>query len=286
MGMQIVKESKGKLMAINAEEKQIFDGVQAKIFKLLSTGQSYPKEIAKQLKVHEQKIYYHIRQLEKQGFIKVARKEERGGALAKIYELSSPAFLVRFGEFQEVKRIPATGFVPFIRNGLLDAKIIVGSPDPHGPEKARSRDVTFAVDLALFLGTFLTKLESPVVVEDKDVHTDEMRNNLIIVGGPITNKITKMVNDKLPVKFDGRKNIVSHKRTYKNDDCGFVAKADNPFNKNKKIIVIAGKRYGGTKAAVLAFIKKFDEIEKRNYIVVEGIDNDGDGEIDDVKILE
>ena len=284
--MQAVRDEKGKLMAINVQEKQTFSGVALRILRSISEREKYPKEIATELKVDEQKIYYHIRQLEKKGFVKIARKEERGGALAKLYELSSPAFLIRFGEFHEVKRIPATGFAPFVRNGVLDAKIIVGSPDPHGPERARSRDVAFAVDLALFVGTFLTNVESPVVIEDKDTHGDDLNSNLIIVGGPVTNKITKMVNDKLPVKFDSRKNIASHKKIYKNDDCGFIAKVDNPFNKNKKIIVIAGKRYGGTKAAVLAFIKKFDELEKKNYIVVEGIDKDGDGEVDGVKILE
>ena len=132
----------------------------------------------------------------------------------------------------------------------------------------------------------MTKLEKPAVIEDKDVRTEDLQNNLVIIGGPVTNKVTKMVNDKLPVKFDNRKNIVSHKKTYKQDDCGFIAMAENPFSKNKKIIVIAGKRYGGTKAAVLAFIKKFDDLQKRSYIIVEGLDEDGDGEVDDVKILD
>jgi hypothetical protein len=176
-------------------------------------------------------------------------------------------------------------FEPFIRNGVLDAKIIVGSPDPHGPEKARSRDVTFAVDLALFLGTFLTKAEA-AVIEDKNVHAHDLRSNLIIIGGPVTNKVTKMVNEKLPVKFDSRKNIQSRKKIYRGDDCGFIAKIDNPFDSGKKIVVIAGKRYGGTKAAVLAFMKHFDIVERKTHTIVEGLDNDGDGEIDDVRILE
>lgn len=286
VNMHIVKENNGKILVLNAEEKQIFSGLALKILRLLAEGEKYPKEIARELRVHEQKVYYHVRQLEKKGFVKLARKEERSGALAKLYKLSSPAFVVKFGEFHEAKRIPRSGFGPFIMNGLFNAKIIVGSPDPHGPEKARSRDVTFAVDLALFLGTFLTKTEAPAVIEDKDVHTHDLHNNLIIIGGPITNKITKMVNDRLPVKFDSKKNIQSRKKTHKGDDCGFIAKTDNPFDSGRKILVIAGKRYSGTKAAVLAFMKYFNDVEKRNYLIVEGLDNDGDGEIDDVKILE
>jgi len=281
--MHIVKEN-GTLV-MDAEEKQMFSGLQLKIMKSLAEGEKYPKEMARELRADEQKVYYHIRQLEKKGFIRLAKKEERSGALAKIYRISSPAFVVRFGEFARARRVPRNGFYPFVKNGLLDAKIIVGSPDPHGPEKARSRDVSFAVDLALFIGTFLTKAEHSVI-EDKDTTSDDLRNNLIIIGGPVTNKVTKMVNEKLPVRFDGRKNIQSKKRTYRGDDCGFAVKTDNPWNDGKSIMVIAGKRYNGTKAAVLGFIKHFELIEKRSHMIVEGMDNDGDGEIDDVMVLE
>ncbi len=285
--MQIVKEDVGRLFSVRAEERQIFSGITQRILKLLSEKPMYPKEIARELRVNEQKIYYHIRVLEKKGFIRIASKEERGGALAKIYELCSPAFFVRFGDFQETKKMPKDrDFPPFIENGLLKANIIVGSPDPHGPEHARSRDLTFAIDLVLFLGTFLGKTDAHCVIEDKDVRPDDLRENLIIIGGPVTNKVTKMVNDYLPAKFDKKKNIVASRKIYKRDECGFIAKADNPFAKGKNIIVIAGKRYSGTKAAVLAFIQNFDEIEKKDFVVVEGLDNDSDGEVDDVKILD
>jgi len=285
--MHVIKEEHGRLFSIDAAEKQMFSGIALRIMKILAERESYPKDIANQLRLEEQKVYYHIRQLEKKGYITLVRKEERGGALAKIYALSSPAFFMKFGNFYEVKRVPHTvDMEPFIHNGMLDAKIIIGSPNPHGPEKARSRDVTFAVDLALFLGTFLNKVEALSVLEDKDVHSHDLSGNLIVIGGPVTNKVTKMVNDKLSVRFDAKKNIMSRKKVYKEDECGFIAKTDNPFSKGKRIIVIAGKRYSGTKAAVIAFIKNFDLVEKRNYLIVEGLDNDGDGEIDDVRILE
>lgn len=285
--MQIVKEDKSGLWTISADERQIFSGLALRIMKAIAAEPKYPKQMARELRVHEQRVYYHIKQLEKKGYIRVARKEEKGGALAKFYSLSSPAFFVRFGEFQDARRMPrSTNIAPFIVDGKLDAKIIVGSPEPHGPERARSRDISFAVDLALFLGTFLTKTEKPAVIEDKNVHAHDLNENLIIIGGPITNKVTKMVNDKLAVRFGKNKNIVAGKRIYKHDECGFIVKADSPFREGKKIMVIAGKRYSGTKAAVLAFMRHFDGIEKKNCTVVEGLDNDGDGEVDDVRILE
>ncbi len=287
--MKIVKEEKGRLMVIDAEEKQLFAGIAARIMKSLADGDKYPKEISRELRVHEQKVYYHIKQLEKKGFIRVARREERGGALAKIYELSSPAFFTRFSEFTESRRIPrSTKMEPFIENGRLNAKIIVGSTEPHGPEKARSRDVSFVVDLGLFFGTLLTRFDSSAVIEDKNVHKHDLTGNLIIIGGPVTNKVAKLVNEKLPVKFDTARNIFSKKtrKHYKHDDCGFIVRTENPFDPSHKIMVIAGKRFSGTRAAVLTFLKHFEEIEKRGSVIVEGIDSDGDGEIDDVKILE
>ncbi len=289
INLQAIKEEKGRLWAVAAAERQVFSGLAMKVMRSIAGEPKYPRQIARELRVHEQKVYYHIRQLEKKGFVRVARKEEKGGALAKVYEPASPAFLVRFGNFQEIRRLPRTaGFEPFIRDGMLDAKIIVGSPEPHGPEKARSRDISFAVELALFLGTFLTKTKGMSVIEDKDVHSHDLNANLIIIGGPITNKVTKMVNDKLPARFDAKKNIASSKskKTYKMDECGFIARAKNPFDERKEIIVIAGKRYSGTKAAVLAFMQKFDEIEKKSFSIVEGLDNDGDGEVDSVRVLE
>ncbi len=286
--MQIVNQEKERILVLDAEERQMFSGTALKILKSLAEEKKYPRQIARELRSHEQKIYYHIRQLERKGFIKTAGHEERGGALAKMYELSSPAFFTRFSGFHEAKRIPrpAGGMEPFIKDGKLDAKIIIGSPDPHGPERARSRDIGFAVDLALFLGTFLTEIRKPAVIEDKDAHPHDLNANLIIIGGPITNKVTKMVNDRLPVRFDKDRDIVSKRKTYRQDECGFIARAENPFDSTKKIMVIAGKRYSGTKAAVLAFVQKFDEIGKKNFTIVEGLDNDGDGEVDDVRILE
>jgi hypothetical protein len=286
--MQIIKEDIGHVFSVQAEEKQLFTGLAQKILKSLVERPKYPKEISRELKVNEQKVYYHVRCLEKKGFLRIAGKEERGGALAKLYELSSPAFFVRFGSFSQINRLPKfqISLEPFVSNGNLNAKIIVGSPNPHGPERARSRDLTFAIDLALFLGTFLNKVQAPAVIEDKDAHIHDLRENLIIIGGPITNKVTKMFNDKLPVKFDRQKNIISGKKIYRHDECGFIARADNPLMQGKKLLVIAGKRYSGTKAAVLAFITKFDEIEKSNFTIVEGQDNDGDGEVDSVHILE
>ena len=204
----------------------------------------------------------------------------------KYYALSKPSFFVRFAELRPVEKIPRTSrwLEPFIIDGRINAKIVVGSPDPHGPEGARSRDVSYAMDFALFLGTFLNKVDESSIFLDTEITA--AKNNLILIGGPVTNRITKKINDKLPIRFDKKKNIYSSltKKTYRSDDCGIIVKIANPSDKEKGIMVIAGKRFSGTRAAIIAFLKNFEELSSAN--VVQGSDQDSDGVIDTVKILE
>lgn len=66
----------------------------------------------------------------------------------------------------------------------------------------------------------------------------------------------------------------------------------NPFAKDKEILVLSGKRFDGTRAAILALIKYLKKLEIGNKFdsgiarIVEGIDKDSDGRIDDVEFLE
>lgn len=270
-----------------------------KILNLLAKEPMYPIDIAKSLKVHEQKIYYHIRNLEKAGIIKVARKETKQGATANYYALSEPAFVIKFKNFETTSKIAqirneSEFLEPFIKDGQLDALIIVGSPDPHGPDKARSRDGYYGMDLALFLGTFLNYVPKFNVKLDTEVREDDLNNNLILIGGPLVNKIVERANSKLPIRFEegNIKSTVSNE-VYPQDECGLIAKTRSPFSKDKFILVVAGKRFSGTRAAIIAFLKGFKKITNGNIHnpsikanVVEGIDLDSDGIIDDIEFRE
>ncbi len=268
-----------------------------RILTQLAKRQSYPREIATTLRVHEQKVYYHIKQLERLGLVRVVRKEERGGTIAKIYELTAPAFFYRFSDFSPAVRVPQAdnSFMrPFVEHGKLNATIVTGSPDPHGPEKARSRDAYYGIDFGIFLGTFLIEPKESGVL-DTDATPTILANNLILIGGPVINRVTRLVNDTLPIRFNKQKNVVSNlsKKTYTSDETGIIVKARNPFHKEKHILVIAGKRYSGTRAAILAFTRHFGDVQKGNKYkksleakVVEGVDTNYDGVVDDVKILE
>ncbi|MBI2144349.1 S-layer protein [Candidatus Woesearchaeota archaeon] len=292
---------------IRAEDaKNLSSELAVKILKLLSAKPMYPIELAKGLNVHEQKVYYHIRNLEKAGVIKVVKEEGKQGAVAKYYFLEKPAVVVRFKEMEETRKLfnvlnrkGSSEFLePFIKDGQLNALIIVGSPDPHGPEKARAKDGYYGMDLALFLGTFLSYIPKFYVKLDTDTREEDLKqNNLILIGGPVVNRITYLANLKLPIKFDKEQHWAIHSTvsstTYPNDESGMVVKAKSPFNPDKSVLVIAGKRHFGTRAAIIAFLKHFDELAAGNTYnrsvkarVVEGIDLDSDGMIDEAEFRE
>ena len=304
--MKIVKREKNKTYTLDSQEvgaKQISclnNPLSLKILQSLRDEPLYPKQIAKKLKVHEQNVYYYIHNLEKAKIIKVVKQEMVQGTVAKFYSLVSDSFYVKINDFRESTKLDereSEFLKPFIENGKFNALIVVGSPDPHGQQKARSRDGYFGMDLALFFGTFLNNITDGRVKLDTEIQDKDLKeNNLVILGGPIVNRVAEMINKKAPIYFDEKKkgfySSVSDK-VYANEEVGVINKFQSPFNKEKQVLFIAGIRNMGTKAAILAFLQKFNEIEKGNNLdrkikskVVEGVDLDSDGIVDSVEILE
>jgi DNA-binding transcriptional ArsR family regulator len=293
--------------------KAVLNKLSWKILQLLSEKEMYPMEIAKKLKVHEQKVYYHIRKLVRAGVVKVVREEEKKGATAKYYKASFPALGVElpFG-YRRIKTVSVPSMdermkrflSPFLKeDGRFDGKIVVGSPDPHGPFKARARDGHYASYLTLFLGQFVDLPEDFVIKLDVDVKAEkEEDNNMILVGGPGTNLITQEINEFLPIRFNMMPSahgfllggLVSEKtrNVYTADTVGVLARITNPWNKEKRIIVLAGNKAVGTKACVLALAKFWKEAlknfsdEEKFATVIQGFDLDGDGKVDSIEVLE
>jgi len=303
--MFVIDKQKNEVYSLPAKEIAAADAgvlsseLAGKILNLVAKEPMYPIDIARSLKVHEQKVYYHIRNLEKAGIIKVVKKETRQGAVANYYSVTEPAFVIKFKDFEMTSKIgqirnESEFLEPFIKDGQLNALIIVGSPDPHGPDKARSRDGYYGMDLALFLGTFLNYVPKYNVKLDTEVRDEDFQNNLILIGGPVVNKVVEKVNQKLPIRFESGniKSTISNE-IYPQDECGIIVKTKNPFNSGKFILVAAGKRFSGTRAAIIAFLKDFKKITAGNINnpeikakVVEGVDIDSDGIVDDVEFRE
>jgi DNA-binding transcriptional ArsR family regulator len=276
-----------------------------KVIKELARSPSCAMDIARKLKQHEQKIYYHIRKLEKLGIIKLNSLEERVGATAKIYSLSSPTFSFKVVDdyyTRSVKLKPAEiKFLnPFIRDGKLDALIIVGSPDPHGKYKAPASDGYCVINLTAYLGQFVSNFKFPIYKLDTQVNENDLEKNLIIVGGPKTNIVAEKINNMFPVYFNYSEEILDwtiistlSKKIYSEKEIGVIERLKNPFNESKEILFLSGKGFRGTLSSVIAFVKHLKEISEGNKYnpevfarVVKGVDEDGDGIIDEVEFLE
>jgi len=292
--------------------KMVLGSESWKILTLLSKKAMYPLEIARQLGVHEQKIYYHIRKLVKAGAISVEREEKKKGAIAKYYRTISPAFGIEFPHgYKPIQNVCTLSidsqlqgfFKEFICDGVFDGKIVVGSPQAHGPFKTSSRDGHYSAHLALFIGQ-LAKMPTEFAVKlDVDVKAEkEEKNNLILVGGPGTNLLTQEINEYLPIKFIMQSSEqgfllggLSSRKTlqvYTSDVSGLIAKIINPWDNTKRIIVLAGNKAVGTKACVLAltnFWKKTLQKYKGEdtfAVVIQGFDLDGDGKVDSIEVNE
>jgi len=308
-----VHEAKDIAMYDNTEQlKKILNKLTWKILLLLSEKDMYPMEIARKLEVHEQIVYYHIRKLLKAGAISLVKEEDKKGALAKYYRPTFPAFGVElpFGYQKVAVPLPSvldTNLKRFLSptlgtGGVFDGKIVVGSPTPHGPFKTVARDGHYAAYLAFFLGGFARFPDEFVIKLDVDVKVEkEEKENLILVGGPGTNLLTQEINDYLPIRFNMTPSkhgflfggLVSSKtkNVYTEDDVGVVAKISNPWNKEKRIILLAGNKAVGTKACVLALVKFWKQTlkdygEEPFATVIRGLDLDGDGKVDSVEVLE
>ncbi|MFQ6010366.1 MAG: helix-turn-helix domain-containing protein, partial [Candidatus Aenigmatarchaeota archaeon] len=238
-----------------------------KILTMLAEKPMYPKEIAKKLKLHEQKVYYHIRNMEKAGLIEKIHEQTKLGAVAKIYSVTDSVFALTLKPLEEsakiftMKREHRRFLEPFIENGRFNALVIMGSPDPHGPRKVQARDGPPTAQLTLFLGSFINYMPEKSIKVDTEVRDEDLKNNLIILGGPGPNAIMRKVNKKLPIQF---KHIREEGafftefysslsgNTYNSEANGIVVKTKNPFDKNKEMLVIAGMRRKGTNAAILS----------------------------------
>ncbi|MCK4327257.1 MAG: S-layer protein [Candidatus Diapherotrites archaeon] len=266
------------------ELKLLLEPTRWRILKLLTAGPNYASAVARELGLNEQLVHYHFNQLKKSGVISVVRTEEKRGALTRFFGVKDHAFAVLLREEWEEAPVPKV-LKGFYTKGAFDGKIVVGSPDPHGPFQARARDGFYAADLALYLGS-LSSSAKPCVRLDTEVRDDELKGNVVLVGGPIVNLITARINDSLPIRIaTGERHSVYSEKTGKHyyESSGFVLRTKSPWGKGE-LLVVAGKSIAGTKAAILSIVQSAELLTGSN--VVKGVDLDGDGVVDAAEILE
>jgi DNA-binding Lrp family transcriptional regulator len=293
--------------------KMILGNLTWKILSMLIEEDNYPLEIARKLGIHEQLVYYHIKKLEKAGAIIIKKERKKKGGTAKYFQTVAPAFGIEFPQkneliqdisFSSTSNKVQSFFKEFVNEkGVFNGKIVVGSPIAHGPFKTSARDGHYAAHLTFFLGQFIKMSQDFAIKLDVDVKVEkEKKNNLILVGGPGTNLLTQETNSYIPIKFNMQSSsqgflfggLISEKtsRIYTSDAIGLIAKIINPWDKTKRIIVIAGNKAVGTKSCVLALTKYHErtllDLENKATfaVVVQGFDLDGDGKVDSIDVKE
>ncbi len=295
--------------------KAILNDIRWTILKKLSKEARYPADLAREMRLHEQKVYYHIRQLINVGLVEVVFEKEIRGAKARYYKTTEKAFGIEidskdvgmhFNANTPVNDKLLKFFQEFYRNSKFNGLIVVGAPDAHGPHKTWARDGHYAIYLAMFMGQFLHPSDELFVKLDVEVRAEKaLDQNLILVGGPAVNLVTHDINTRLKnpafdnhmqgIAPDARfgRGITSKdpKTFYSQNNAGIIFKVPNPFNPEKTVIAFAGQGRRGTKAAIIALTNNWETILK-NYkkgsfrTVVKGYDLDGDGTIDSVEMLE
>jgi DNA-binding transcriptional ArsR family regulator len=275
-----------------------------KIIKVLAENPSCAIDIARKLKVHEQKVYYHLKHLERTGIIYTISSERRHGMIAKIYSVVSPVIAAKLFEGgteikEQYSTIPSqvlvSFFSPFIENGRLNSKIIIGDSYPHGKYDTGATEGAHISDLLLFMGKFLQEFKFPNYKIDTETIKEELKENLILIGNNRTNTIIDTINSELPIYFDPEQmSVVSSKtnNVYRDDGIGVVLKTKNPLNPKNTILLLGSLRGRGIRTATICILKyienKFKNLNSTDeiYIIAQGLDKDGDRIIDEVKILE
>src|SRR6266699_2788343 len=167
-----------------------------RILQELARAPDYPNALAARLNIHEQKVYYHVRRLERAGLLEVLREESKRGASARVLAPTAEAFaIVLKGRGKPVASplLPHAGIVArfleeFSSEGTFNGSIVVGSPYTHGPFSTTSRDSPYAVELGFFLGRLFAAPKRPLVRLDTELKAaGPVRDHLILVGGPVAN---------------------------------------------------------------------------------------------------
>jgi DNA-binding transcriptional ArsR family regulator len=282
-----------KLKAINNETR-------LKILKLLAEKPRYPAEIGKELGLGKQKAYYHFQKLKDAGMVEKKKEERKSGGVATYYTPTAKAYCLDIGGSGRKTFIPAENpetrkfLAPLISKGEINGRVVVGSPEPHGPDQVSATDGHLAGEIAAKLGNHGEVTDRITSLDTEISNQDSYGENLLILGGVLTNTVAKKFNGKFPVKFTGEEfpyhEIKTPQEKYSEPRIGVIAKTTNPENPEKNIFLVAGVRAEGTTAAVEAFKQLEDIVDDFRgdefYRVIKGLDMDGDGEIDDFEVVE
>jgi DNA-binding transcriptional ArsR family regulator len=298
----ILREGK-RIEADELSEQQLSalgDPIRVRILEKLSQEPSYPADLAKEFECSKQKMYYHFDKLEEAELIEVDRIENLSGGEASFYKPTARGYTLDLGGKGEEFPLPeqnenVSRFLrPLVKDGEMKGKIVVGSPDQHGPDQVRALDGHLASEIAFKLGNYSRKKSPSVSLDTEVIREDCYEDSMVILGGVLTNIIAKRFNESFPAYFPSEefpyRELETPHNSYSEGDIGVIAKTSNPENREESIFLVAGIENKGTRAAVLAFSEIEEVVEGYEagqfYAVIRGLDLNSDGEIDDYEVIE
>lgn len=174
------------------------------------------------------------------------------------------------------KRAPVMG-LPLINRGTYLGKIVIvygtQNPDKSGVEydKKTAEELREFLENSFIIG--YSNAPKIIVKEDVNLTDEDLRGNLILIGGPVANEITRKLNDQLPVAFVHYEDGWSLKRNPSavedfsaflltpdnlielplnstipyDESMGVLQTIRNPWNEKNYIMVLAGLTRYGTK---------------------------------------
>lgn len=299
--MKIVGSDGRNLDAENLNEKQLealSNEIRQRILKDAAEKPVYPSEIARRHGLSKQRAHYHFKKLQESGLIEQTGEEEKSGGKADLYRASADAYVFDTGAEGSDSYVSSIDegveefLGPLLNEGEIEGKVVAGSADRHGPDQVRARDGHLAAEIAGKLGNYGKFRESAVTLDTELSRDDGYDRNLFIIGGVLTNTAAKKFNDCFPARFSGDefpyREITADGSTFTEPNVGMVAKAENPEQEGSYVYIAAGVRNQGTEAAALAFhdLESIAEtLNEKGYIIVEGLDSDGDGVVDGYQVV-
>lgn len=96
------------------------------------------------------------------------------------------------------------------------------------------------------------------IIMDTDTNEEILKKNLILIGGPVANRLTSKINSGIYPRFIkiGDLWFVKHEGGIEAGwNTGLITAMNNPYNVNNKLVVIAGTDREGTKKAKDEFLR-------------------------------
>ncbi|WEL19524.1 ArsR/SmtB family transcription factor [Candidatus Nanohalococcus occultus] len=300
--MRAFRDNGDELQAeeLNSEQLEALSNqIRQQIVTGLAEKPMYPAQAARKYGLSKQRAHYHFKKLEKSGLISKTGQTEKSGGKADIYSPAAQLYYYDTGADGKKAVMPdidedVQNFLGTLVDGRrIEGVVVAGSADQHGPDQVRARDGHLTAEITAKLGNY-GRFQSRSVALDTEVSRDgSYEQNIFILGGVLTNTVAKKFNEQFPAKFTGKefpyREISTPENTYTEPNIGVITKTENPENSEKTVFMAAGVRNQGTEAATRAFHDLEEiapELVEKHYLIVRGLDNDGDGRIDGYEVIE